>query len=68
MLLKEGLPIDDYAVFYRHHGWNGSAPSPAQGEGDIPCLLHRQAQGYLADLTGPTPQPSVGEEGIARGG
>ena len=29
----------------RHHGWNGSAPSPAQGEGDIPCLIHRQAQG-----------------------
>lgn len=31
-------------------------------------LKSGQAQGYLADLTGPTPQPSVGEEGIARGG
>ena len=35
---------------------------------DYLVLRTPSAQGYLADLTGPTPQPSVGEEGIARGG
>lgn len=51
MLLKEGLPIDDYAVFYRHHGNKDFIP----GAGAAPPVkvdLIRVPHVYDADICG----------------